>query len=72
MIFPIYAMTTYLKRKFLRKVFPQRRRRGRLFEGGSFITLIGETFAKFANFCLFRESLSRESFQNGNSRKFIQ
>ena len=32
-------------------------------------TLIGETFA---NFGLFRESLSRESFQNGNSRKFIQ
>ena len=40
-------------------------------------TLIGETFARetfanFANFGLFRESLSRESFQNGNSRKFIQ
>ena len=26
----------------------------------------------FANLDLFRESLSRESFQNGNSRKFIQ
>ena len=45
---------------------------------GNFIampyTLIGETFARetFANFGLFRESLSRESFQNGNSRKFIQ
>ena len=40
-------------------------------------TLIGETFtretfANFANFHLFRESLSCESFQNGNSRKFIQ
>ena len=40
-------------------------------------TLIGETFARetfgnFANFGHFRESLSRESFQNGNSRKFIQ
>ena len=35
-------------------------------------TLIGETFASFANFGLFRESLSRESFLNGNSRKFIQ
>ena len=37
-----------------------------------YYTLIGETFANFANFGLFRESLSRESFQNGNSRKFIQ
>ena len=40
-------------------------------------TLIGETFARetfanFANFGLFRESLSLECFQNGNSRKFIQ
>ena len=34
MVFPIYAMTTYLERKFLKKAFPQRRRRGRLFEGG--------------------------------------
>ena len=37
------------------------------------ITLIGETFARetFVNFGLFRKSLSRESFENGNSRKFI-
>ena len=25
MVFPIYAMTTYLKRKFLKKAFPQLR-----------------------------------------------
>ena len=31
-----------------------------------------KTFANFANFGLFRESLSRESFPNGISRKFIQ
>ena len=37
-------------------------------------TLFGETFARetFTNFGLFRESLSHKSFQNGNSRKFIQ
>ena len=36
-------------------------------------TLIGETFARetFANFGLFRESLSREFFHIVNSRKFI-
>ena len=47
------------------------------FQDESSDTLIGETFARetfanFANFGLFRGSLSRKSFQNGNSRKFIQ
>ena len=39
---------------------------------GNAYTLIGETFARetFANFANF--GLFRESFQNGNSRKFIQ
>ena len=45
-----------------------------LFINSKFIllTLIGETFENFTNFCFFRESLARERFKNGNSRKFIQ
>ena len=40
-------------------------------ENSRSVTLTGLTFACFANFALFRESLSREKSKIANSRKFI-